>query len=190
MFALSIYAVVVEIFSLELFIWKIHIMTVIIIMIVSNLCLSFFIIIGVFNVYLAVFLAKIFKEGVKLIFIHVTVSVLRETESGVNINRQTFVTAAEETRRHATLPSFPIFATQTLATPHAMFSRERLKIRALRIGFAQSMQWHAGSQGAHLVLWRYNSQRNWAFYFLQMAKSDISVLNKNFTMFYSQSRHP
>lgn len=54
----------------------------------------------------------------------------------MNINEHRCVTATEETQRHATLLSFPVFSFQTLGTPHAMFSRERLEIRALRIGFA------------------------------------------------------
>lgn len=94
------------------------------------------ILVGFLDAYLVVFLTKVFKEGVKLIFVHVTVPVLGEAESIVNINEHRCVTATEETQRHATLPSFPVFSIQTLGTPHAMFSRERLEIRALRIGFA------------------------------------------------------
>lgn len=98
---------------------------------VWNLRLAWFL-----DAYLVVLLTKVFEEGIKLIFIHVAVPVLGEAASIVNINKHRCVTATEETQRHATLPSFPVFSIQTLGTPHAMFSRENLEIRALRIGFA------------------------------------------------------
>jgi len=54
------------------------------------------------DAYLVVLLTKVFEEGVKLIFVHVTVPVLERVASIVNINKQRCVTATEETQRHAT----------------------------------------------------------------------------------------
>lgn len=62
-----------------------------------NLRLAWFL-----DAYLVVFLTKVFEEGVKLIFVHVTVPVLRKAASIVNINKHRCVTATEETQRHAT----------------------------------------------------------------------------------------
>lgn len=70
----------------------------------------------------------------------------------MNINEHRCVTATEETQRHATLLSFPVFSFQTLGTPHAMFSRGEIGNQGIKDRFCTQSQCN-DMLGLEVLIW-------------------------------------